>query len=558
MNTYSKNEYVCIALQPAGRPTNLRIIIIALVPPQKIIRMTEDSPENPLLPAREAGVCLHIASLPGPFGIGEIGHAAFQFVDFLTKARLSVWQFLPTGPTAYGDSPYQPLSTFAGNENLIDIGDLLDKGLLDEQEVADLRSLPRDHVDYGRLIPIKSRLLRVAASRFEERADASLKEACDQFVAGNDAAWLHDYALYRILKTQHNEQPWPEWEPRYARREPTAIAEIESSADAQIADIKVIQFFFFEQWQRLRDYAHAHGVRLFGDMPIYIALDSADAWAHPEILKIDRDGHPEAVAGVPPDYFSADGQLWGNPLYDWEKHAADGYAWWADRLRATAELTDLVRIDHFRGFEGYWSVPAGSETARSGSWKPGPGDAIFDAMQDKLGALPIVAEDLGVITPEVEALRDRHQIPGMVVLQFDIADPDFRFEDIVENSVCYTGTHDNDTTLGWFRGSPCDIRSPEDISATQEMALHRTHGTPETIHFDMVRAAFACKARLAIAPMQDFLGLGSEARVNVPGTCGGNWRWRALDTQLSGEVCDNIASMVTASDRGLSQHGNND
>ena len=517
--------------------------------------MTDTDPDNSLLSEREAGVCLHIASLPGPYGIGEIGRSAFRFVDFLEGASLSVWQFLPTGPTAYGDSPYQPLSTFAGNEMLIDIGDLVDKGLLADEEVADLTTLPAEEVDYGRLIPIKNRLLRLAASRFEERAETALKEACDRFVADNDQAWLHDYALYRILKTQHNEQPWPEWEPRYARRETAAIAEIESSADAQIADIKVVQFFFFEQWQRLRDYAHAHGVRLFGDMPICIALDSADAWAHPEILRIDRDGRPEAVAGVPPDYFSKDGQLWGNPLYAWERHAADGYSWWVDRLRATAELADLVRIDHFRGFEAYWSVPADSETARTGSWEPGPGDAIFDAMQEKLGALPIVAEDLGVITPEVEALRDRHHIPGMVVLQFDIADPDFDFDEIAENSVCYTGTHDNDTTLGWFRGSPGDIRSPEEIEATRQTALERTHGTPDTIHLDMIRTAFASKSRLAIAPMQDFLGLGSDARVNVPGTLGGNWRWRVLDAQLSREVCDNIASLVTASDRGLSQHG---
>jgi 4-alpha-glucanotransferase len=518
--------------------------------------MMEADLSNSVLSRREAGVCLHLASLPGPYGIGEIGRSAFRFVDLLEAASLSVWQFLPLGPTAYGDSPYQPLSTFAGNEMLIDIGDLIEKGLLGDHEVGDLAALPEECVDYGRLQPIKNRLLRLAATRFEDRADASLKEACDRFIAENDAAWLHDYALYRILKTQHNEQPWPAWEPRYARRDASAMAEIESTADAQLAKIKVAQFFFFEQWRRLHAYARARGIRLFGDMPIYIALDSADAWAYPEILRIDRDGHPEAVAGVPPDYFSEDGQLWGNPLYDWDKHAANGYSWWVERLRATAELADLVRIDHFRGFEAYWSVPAESETAKTGSWEPGPGDAIFDAMQEKLGTLPIVAEDLGVITPEVEALRDRHHIPGMVVLQFDIADPDFEFAAIAENSVCYTGTHDNDTTLGWFRGSPGDIRSPDEIERTRKLALERTHGTAETIHLDMIRTAFASKSRLAIAPLQDFLGLGSEARINVPGTSGGNWRWRVLDAQLSREVCDNIASLVTASDRGLSKHGN--
>ena len=490
---------------------------------------------------RRAGVCLHLTSLPGPYGIGEIGAAAREFVDKMVQMQLSVWQFLPVGPTAYGDSPYQPLSTFAGNEMLVDIGDLIDLGLLDEEEVSELTTLPHRYVDYGALIPIKSRLLRLAASRFEDRADTALKEACDRFVTYNDRAWLHGYALYRILKTQHNEQPWPDWE--------SAIAEIESSASERIADIKVLQFFFFKQWQRLRDYAHAQGVCLFGDMPIYIALDSADAWEHPEILKIDRDGRPEAIAGVPPDYFSEDGQLWGNPLYDWDRHAADGYSWWVDRLRATAELTDFVRIDHFRGLEAYWSVPADSKTAKTRSWEPGPGDAIFDAMQEELGVLPIVAEDLGVITPEVEALRERHHIPGMVVLQFDIADPDFEFDEIVENSVCYTGTHDNDTTLGWFRGSPDDIRSLDEIEQTREMALERTHGKPETIHLDMIRTAFATRSNIAIAPMQDYLGLGSEARVNVPGTSGNNWRWRLRDSELTDAVCDNVATMAAAAGR---------
>ena len=506
--------------------------------------------ENIAMPrSRSAGVCLHLTSLPGPYGIGEIGAAAREFVDKMVQMNLSVWQFLPVGPTAYGDSPYQPLSTFAGNEMLVDIGDLVDRGLLNEEEVRELTTLPHQCVDYGALIPIKSRLLHLAASRFEDRADTALKEDCDRFVADNDRAWLHSYALYRILKTQHNERPWPAWESRYVRREAAAIAEIESSADAQIADIKVVQFLFFEQWQRLRSYAHAHGVRLFGDMPIYIALDSADAWAHPEILKIDRDGRPEAVAGVPPDYFSEDGQLWGNPLYDWDRHAADGYSWWVDRLRATAELADLVRIDHFRGFEGYWSVPADSRTAKTGSWEPGPGDALFDAIEAALGDLPIVAEDLGVITPEVDALRERHHIPGMHVLQFDVTNEKIDIGEFEENSVCYTGTHDNDTTAGWFKGSPGDIRSREEIVAAQHAALRITGGSPETIHMDMIRTAFATRSNIAMAPMQDYLGLGSEARINVPGTSSNNWRWRLLDSQLTDAVCDNIAAMAAAAGR---------
>jgi 4-alpha-glucanotransferase len=280
-------------------------------------------------------------------------------------------------------------------------------------------------------------------------------------------------------------------------------------------------------------------------------LDSSDAWANRDILCLDEDGHPDNVAGVPPDYFSDDGQLWGNPLYDWDKHAANGYQWWVDRLRASAELADLVRIDHFRGFEAYWAVPSDADTARVGAWEPGPGDAIFDAMKSALGVLPIVAEDLGIITPEVEGLRDRHHMPGMRVLQFDVCDAGFQLSDVGENSVCYTGTHDNDTTVGWFNGSPDDIRSDEEIESARQAVLSVTGGTAETIHTDLIKAALSTRAQLAIAPMQDYLGLGSEARLNTPGTSGGNWRWRVRDTQMTPEVCDNVATMVRESGREL-------
>jgi 4-alpha-glucanotransferase len=465
--------------------------------------------------------------------------------------QLGVWQFLPTGPTAYGDSPYQPLSTFAGNEMLISIGTLLEQGLLEDHEVEELKTLPNDYVDYGRLIPIKSRLLDIAARRFHYQADDAQKARYFAFIAANDAAWLHDYAIFRILKTRHGERPWPEWQPPYVRRDEEELRNFEKSANGDVRAIKTTQFFFFEQWRRFRDYAHENGVMLFGDMPICIALDSSDAWANRDILCLDENGHPDHVAGVPPDYFSEDGQLWGNPLYDWEKHAADGYGWWIDRLRASAELADIVRIDHFRGFESYWSVPSDAETARIGAWEPGPGDAIFEAMQDALGNLPIVAEDLGVITPEVEGLRDRHEIPGMRVLQFDVCDEGFTLSDVEQNSVCYTGTHDNDTTIGWFQGSPNDIRSREEIVTAQQAALKVTGGKPETIHLDLIRAALSTKAQLAIAPMQDYLGLGSEARLNIPGKPGGNWRWRVLFTQLTPEVCDNVATMVRESGREL-------
>ena len=435
---------------------------------------------------------------------------------------------------------------------LISIGDLVATGLLGEHEVEELAALPTRFVDYGALIPAKNRLLDIAAQRFPYKSSDEIKTRCAAFITENNAAWLHDYALFRILKARHSELPWPEWAPEYVRRDKKALHELEIDEAPQIEAIKVIQFFFHDQWQRFRDYANAGGITLFGDMPIYIALDSSDAWTSRDILRLDKDGRPDNVAGVPPDYFSEDGQLWGNPLYDWSKHAANGYRWWVDRLRASVKLADIVRIDHFRGFEAYWSVPADSATARVGAWEPGPGDAIFDALQAALGALPIVAEDLGVITPEVEDLRDRHHIPGMRVLQFDVCDEGFELADVGQNSVCYTGTHDNDTTIGWFKGSPNDIRGAEEIELTQISALEITGGTPETIHSDLIKAAFSTDAQLAIAPMQDYLGLGSEARLNIPGTSGGNWRWRVLVTQLSPEVCDNIADMVRASGRELS------
>jgi 4-alpha-glucanotransferase len=322
------------------------------------------------------------------------------------------------------------------------------------------------------------------------------------------------------------------------------MRKLESRAAAQIERIKIIQFLFHRQWQELKNYAVERGVLLFGDMPICIALDSSDAWAQRDILLIDRDGRPENVAGVPPDYFSKDGQLWGNPLYDWKSHSANGYRWWIERLRQSAELADIVRIDHFRGFEAYWSVPYSAKTARNGEWQPGPGDAIFDAMRAEFGHLPIVAEDLGEITPAVDALRDRHRIPGMKVLQFEVSYDNFNLAGIEDNSVCYTGTHDNDTTIGWFHGSPDDNRSHKEILRTQNAVLDITGGTPATIHNDLIILALSSPSRLAIAPMQDYLGLGSEARLNTPGTSGRNWRWRMQEQQLGPLQMDSIGRQV--------------
>ncbi len=508
---------------------------------------------GPLSDRRQAGVCLHISSLPGPYGIGDLGTCARDFVNFMRRAGLSVWQFLPLGPTGYGNSPYQPLSSFAGNELLIAPDDLLGLGLVEEEDTARLRELPADHVDFDRLIPLKTGLLDLAATRFSSRASAALKQEFTTFVARHDPEWLNDYALFRIAGSAYEPRPWQEWPEALRRREPAALAAFAAEHRDRLDSVRVIQFLFWRQWNALRRYAADAGIRLFGDLPIYIALDSADAWAHPALLCLDADGWPRVVAGVPPDYFSADGQLWGNPLYDWPRHEAQGYAWWIARLCASLALADFVRIDHFRGFESYWTVPAGSATAREGRWEPGPRDALFDALRAAFGGLPIVAENLGVITDEVEALRHRHGLPGMVVLQFTVGDPGFRLEDMAENEVCYTGTHDNDTTAGWFHGGSDETRTADEIRATREAALRLTGGTPDTIALDFVRKAFASNARLAVAPLQDLLELGSEARMNTPGKTGASWQWRSTAAHFGAELCDNVAQIVTT----MAREGNN-
>jgi 4-alpha-glucanotransferase len=503
-----------------------------------------------ILPAgKKAGVGMHFASLAGPHGIGDIGTSALGFIDTLVSMKIGVWQFLPTGPTAYGDSPYQPLSAFAGNEMLIGMDSLIRQGLLGTEEVLPLTELSSGSVDYGNLIPRKNALLKQAASRFCSTASAELKTDFEDFLHLNDSNWLADYAVYRVLKTRHGERPWSEWSLPYVHRKSGAMQKVRESYRTDIEHAKIIQFLFDRQWRSLKRYAKEKGVYLFGDMPIYIALDSADAWAHPEILLIDQDGKPSHVSGVPPDYFSADGQLWGNPLYDWKYHESNGYQWWIERMHHAANQADLVRIDHFRGFESFWSVEFGAETARDGEWLPGPRGALFDSMRAALGSLQIVAEDLGVITPEVDALRHRHNIPGMKVLQFKVGDPAFDLTDIDENCVCYTGTHDNDTTVGWFNGGDEDTRSEKELIANQENALKVTGGTRETIHEDMIRLAFNSQAKLAVAPMQDYLGLGSQARLNIPGTTLNNWRWRVSEEQLSPGFCESTSNLVEETSR---------
>jgi len=498
---------------------------------------------------RRAGVALHLTSLPGEYGIGDIGRSAIAFIAKLAEMKLGVWQFLPLGPTAYGDSPYQPLSAFAGNANLIGLEPLVESGLLQSGELAPLRELPSDCVDYGRLIPLKQGLLVKAAERFLQRGGNGLLVDYEDFLHRSAERWLDDYALFRVLKTAHGERPWPEWEKPYVRREPAALRRARNRYRDRIEHTRITQFLFDRQWRELRAYATERNICLFGDMPIYIALDSADAWSHPEMLLIDRDGKPSHVAGVPPDYFSEDGQLWGNPLYDWSCHERTGFRWWVERVRHAAVQSHLVRIDHFRGLEAYWSVPHGATTAKEGKWIPGPGDKLFEALERTLGKLPIVAEDLGVITPEVDVLRHNHGIPGMVVLQFEVGNPYFELDSIEKNSVCYTGTHDNDTTVGWFAGNGDDTRTAEEVRVTCANALKQTGGSADSIHWDMIRLAFASQATVAVAPMQDFLGLGSAARLNRPGTTLNNWRWRLRADDLRPDLMRRVAEEVQAASR---------
>ena len=495
-------------------------------------------------------MCLHFSSLPSKYGIGDIGDSAQAFLQQLNHMGIPVWQYLPTGPTAYGDSPYQPLSAFAGNEMLIGFEPLIRAGLLHPDELQPLTALNPASVDFGQLIPLKFELLKKAAERFEQQASAELKSGCEQFLHENREAWLENYALYRTLKTLHGERPWPEWDPVWVQREPASLQRFRQDYREQIRQLQVMQFFFYQQWQDLLQAAERCQIRLFGDMPIYIALDSADAWADPQLLCISDAGIPTHVAGVPPDYFSDDGQLWGNPLYDWAAHARDGYRWWIARMRHACSLNHLVRVDHFRGFESYWAVPFGEVTARNGAWEPGPRDGLFLSLESSLGNLNIVAENLGVITPEVEALRLRHQMPGMVVLQFEVNHPAFDPAQVPAQCVVYTGTHDNDTSAGWFQGGHTETRTAEEILITQQNALRLAGGSAKDFHCNFIRLAFSTPAKLAVVPLQDYLGLDSSARMNVPGTTMNNWRWRLRPGELHQAQQEAIHLLVADSGRG--------
>ncbi|MFZ5879385.1 MAG: 4-alpha-glucanotransferase [Chloroflexota bacterium] len=480
---------------------------------------------------RASGILLHPTSLPGPHGIGDIGPQAYRFVDFLADSACNLWQVLPLGPTGYGDSPYQCFSAFAGNPYLISPEELIGDGLLAAEDLRDKPAFDETRVDFGIFIPWKLSLLGRAYDRFGSEASAGLREALATFRAAN-AAWLDDYALFMALKEAHGGGSWDGWPAALRQRDPQALAEARKTHAESIARYVFHQFLFYRQWANLHAYAKQRGVQIIGDIPIFVAYDSADVWSHPDLFHLDEAGKPTVVAGVPPDFFSATGQMWGNPLYKWEVHQATGYAWWLERMRATLSLVDIVRLDHFRGFAGYWEIPAGNDTAEFGRWVPGPGADLFDALMEGLqkhpgeSALPIIAEDLGVITDDVVALRERYNFPGMKILQFGFTAPSDPFlpHNYVNNCVAYTGTHDNNTARGWYEAAPEQER---------EFALKYLGVDGSHFAWDLIRAVWSSTAVFSVAPMQDFLNLGVEARMNFPSRLGGNWEWRMKDSDLN-------------------------
>ncbi len=493
--------------------------------------MTESTPSK-----RAAGVLFHPTSLPGPHGIGALGKAAYDWVDFLVESGQKWWQILPLGPTGYGDSPYQCFSALAGNPYLVDLEAVRLAGLLTPAELA--VEFPHDHVDFGPVIEFKNRALARAWERFGANASAQLKAEFEHFTSA-EATWLDDFALFMALKDANGGVSWQEWPDPLRLRDAAALAQAAEKLRGSIGLHQFRQFLFFKQWRAVKQYANERNVRLIGDVPIFVSIDSADVWARPELFQLDQARHPVAVAGVPPDYFSATGQLWGNPLYDWEALAADRYAWWVLRLRATLAQVDLIRIDHFRGFEAYWRIPAGMPTAQVGKWTPGPGRALFDQLKATLGDLPLIAEDLGVITPEVDALRQAAELPGMRVLQFAFggATEDRFLPHMYEHdTVVYTGTHDNDTTRGWY----------EHINEAERDRVRRYLACDgRNIAWDMIRAAWMSVADLAVTPLQDVLDLGSQARMNTPGQPAGNWSWRFTPGQLQPWHRDRLGDLTS-------------
>lgn len=494
-------------------------------------------------PTRAAGLLLHPTSLPGRFPIGDLGPSAIAMLDWMVSAGFSVWQVLPLGPTGMGDSPYNALSAFAGNPLLISPEALVADGLVPAEALAPWETPEVSSVDFPAAVRCKETLLRQAFERFESGSFPELASALERF-ADRDrrAAWLDDWALYSSLKRSHAGASWLDWEPGLRQREPGALRQHAAALARELRFAIFSQFLFARQWSALRGAAESRGIRLLGDVPIYVAPDSADTWAHRRLFDVDSEGRPRAVAGVPPDYFSADGQRWGNPLYRWDLLRDEGFRWWIARLRTQLELAHLLRLDHFRGFVAYWRIPQSARTARRGKWVKGPGEAFFSALRQGLGSLPLLAEDLGEIDDRVHRLRRKLELPGMRVLQFGFGseDSDHSPHRHEPRSVVYTGTHDNDTTRGWFSHAGEDEK---------RRALTYLGATPETVTAAMIRAAYASVAELAILPLQDVLDLGGESRMNRPGNRSGNWSWRVRHADVPDGLPGRMRELAAATAR---------
>ena len=491
---------------------------------------------------RSGGVLLHPTSLPGPYGIGDLGPQAYRFVDWLSSTGCKLWQVLPLGPTGYGDSPYQCFSAFAGNPYLISFNVLLEDGFLTQEDLADIPDFNASSVDFGLLIPWKLSLLQKAFSRFSSalRVGEVLVTEFKSFCADN-SSWLDDYALFMSIKEANGGGAWNEWDEAIRKRKESAMDDARKEHVESIQQHSFYQFLFFRQWNKLRAYANERNIKIIGDIPIFIAYDSADAWSNAELFFLDDKSLPTVVAGVPPDYFSATGQLWGNPLYRWDVHKKSGYAWWLERFRAVLKMVDIVRVDHFRGFAGYWEVPFGQPTAENGQWISGPGADFFNAMNAGLkdspdAELPIIAEDLGLITPDVIELRDQFNLPGMRIFQFgfDKAKNPFLPHNYVPNCVAYTGTHDNDTARGWFESAP---------QYEREYALRYLNTAPKRFVWDLIRGIWSSVAVYSITTMQDLLNLGGEARMNFPSKLGGNWEWRMTEENMNDELAQSLREL---------------
>jgi len=498
---------------------------------------------------RVSGLLLHVTCLPSPYGIGDLGPSAFSWIDRLHDAGQGWWQALPLGPTGYGNSPYQALSSFAGNGLLISPDLLISDGLVRANDCES--DFPAEAVDYESVIPFKHRLFEKAWTNFKAGTRSDLRPAYEDFCA-RQTDWLEDYALFRALKVKYGDAYYLKWPTELVQRNPEALAKARRELANQIDQVRFAQFLLFRQADRVKEHAHANGVSLIGDLPFFVAPDSSDVWAHPEFFLLDEQRRPRFVAGVPPDYFSAQGQLWGNPVYNWEVLRSTGYLWCIDRLRALLAHVDVIRLDHFRGFAAAWHVPAGAPTAQVGQWVPGPGAGFFHAVQQELGRLPFIAEDLGVITPDVRALRDQFQIPGTRVLQFAFdgnQDNPYLPSNFVSNTVAYTGTHDNATTREWYDELPADQRR------NLWNYLKRAPGESAEAAPALMRLAWSSVAALTIAPLQDLLNLGREARMNVPGRADGNWRWRASEGMLSPPGFEWLRELTESSKRTAVREG---